>query len=213
MDGQAFNLEESLSRLRTGDKSALAELFSRHRDRLWHIVDVKLDHRLRGRVDADDVLQEVYLDAADRIEHFINEHSGSLFVWFRLITTQTITNVHRRHLNAKMRDAKREFSIYSSHQEQPASTSLAFQLLGHLTSPSRAAMREEIASKLEDAIQSMDPIDREVLTLRHMEQLTNLEVAEVLGIQIKAASIRYVRALKRLKPIIEGIPGLSDNSS
>ena len=203
------NVDNVLERLRAGDKQALAELFGQHRDRLWHIVNLRLDERLNGRVDADDVLQEVYIDAADRIGHFINEHSGSFFVWLRLIATQTMSNVRRRHVNAQMRDVRREISIFSGH-DKPASTSLALQLLGRLTSPSRAAMREETARQLEEAVQRMPPTDREILTLRHLEELSNKEVAEVLEIQTKAASIRYVRALKRLKDIVADIPGLNE---
>ncbi len=205
------DVDDTLQRLRDGDKQALATLFDRHRERLFHIVKLRLDQRLNGRVDADDILQEAYLDAADRIEHFINNHSGSFFVWLRLVTTQTMANVHRRHLDAQMRDAKREFSIFSGQHCGPASTSLALQLLGRLTSPSRVAMREETARQLEQAVNGMEPIDREILTLRHFEQLSNKEVAEVLGIQPKAASIRYVRALTRLKDIIADIPSLTES--
>jgi len=202
-----------LDRLRHGDKQALATLYSRHRDRLWNLVNLRLDRRLIGRLDADDVLQEAYLDAAERIGHYINDHSGSFFVWLRLIVIQTLVNVHRRHLGAQMRDAKREVSIHAVHHQKAASTSLALQLLGHLTSPSRAAMRDEAASKLEEAVDGMEPIDRDVLTLRHFEQLTNNEVAEVLGIQKKAASIRYIRALQRLKGVLTSMPEFSEDSS
>jgi RNA polymerase sigma-70 factor (ECF subfamily) len=200
-------------RLRGGDEEALAELFSRHRDRLEQIVDFRLDRRLLGRVDRDDVLQEAYIDAAERIGHFVNEHSGSVFVWLRLIVHQTLANVHRRHLGAQMRDATREFSIFGNRGQQEASTSLALQLLGQITSPSQAAIREETAEKLAGTIEGLGPLDREVLTLRHFEQLTNSEVAEVLGIQKKAASIRYIRALKRLKVALEKLPGFAAGSS
>lgn len=193
--------------LRDGDEQSLAILFSRHRDRLWNMVTYRLDRRLKGRVDADDVLQEAYLDATERIDQFVMEHSGSFFVWLRLVVSQTIVNVHRRHLGAQMRDAKRDISIYAGQHQQTASTSLALQLLGHLTSPSQAAVREETARKLEEAVDDMSSIDRDVLALRHFEQLTNSEVAEVLGIQKKAASIRYVRALKRLREKLSEIPG------
>jgi RNA polymerase sigma-70 factor (ECF subfamily) len=200
-------------RLRSGDEHALADLFSRHRSRLEQIVEFRLDRRLTGRVDSDDVLQEAYLDAAERIEHFVNEHSGSVFVWLRLIVYQTLANVHRRHLGAQMRDVSREFSIFGQRGQQDASTSLALQLLGRFTTPSQAAIREETAEKLTSAIELLGPLDREVLTLRHFEQLTNSEVAEVLGIQKKAASIRYIRALRRLKLVLENTPGFSGESS
>ena len=196
-----------LKSLRDGDEQSLAILFSRHRDRLWSMVTYRLDRRLKGRVDADDVLQEAYLDATERIDQFVMEHSGSFFVWLRLVVTQTLVNVHRRHLGAQMRDAKRDVSIYAGQHQQTASTSLTLQLLGHLTSPSQAAVREETARKLEEAVDDMSSIDRDVLALRHFEQLTNSEVAEVLGIQKKAASIRYVRALKRLREKLSEIPG------
>lgn len=203
------NIECLLDRVRGGDQDSLAVLFSRHRDRLWSMVNFRLDSRLKGRVDADDVLQEAYLDAVDRIDQFVADHSGSFFVWLRMIVGQTLVNVHRRHLGAQMRDAKRDISIHVGQHQKAASTSLALQLLSHLTSPSQVAVRQEMARRLEEAVESMEPIDRDVLVLRHFEQLTNSEVAEVLGIQKKAASIRYVRALKRLRDRLASLPGFT----
>lgn len=199
-----------LRRVKEGDQQALAELFSLHRDRLWRIVNFRLDSRLLGRVDADDVLQEAYLAAAQRIEHYLDHSTQTFFIWLRLIANQTMIDVHRRHLGAQMRDASRDMSIHA-HYAQATSMSIASQLLGNFTSPSQIAMRDEVAAQLDKAIESMEPIDREVLALRHFEELTNSEVAEVLGIQQKAASIRYVRALKRLKDVVNKIPGFNDD--
>lgn len=201
--------ETLLERLRGGDESSLAELFLRHRARLWRLVEFRLDPRLRGRVDADDVLQEAYLNAAQRVPHFLEKPSMSFFIWIRLIVDQTLADVHRRHLGAQLRDAGREIRIGGVHPHG-TSTSLAFQIVGNLTSPSQAAIREETYRLLEEAIESMDSMDREVLALRHFEELTNGEVAEVLGIQEKAASIRYIRALRRLKGILSRLPGFTD---
>lgn len=201
---------ELLQRVKAGDTQALAELFSLYRDRLWRIINFRLDNRLLGRVDADDVLQEVYLAAAQRLEHYLDDSTHSFFIWLRLIANQTLIDVHRRHLGAKMRDASRDMSIHA-HYAQATSMSIASQLLGNFTSPSQIAMRDEIAIQLDKAIDSMEPIDREVLALRHFEELTNSEVAEVLGIQQKAASIRYVRALKRLKEVVNKLPGFNDD--
>jgi RNA polymerase sigma-70 factor (ECF subfamily) len=199
-----------LDRVRLGDERALAELFSKERDRLWRMVQARLDRRLRGRVDPDDILQEAYLDATRRIAHFANEPTMSFFLWLRLIVGQTLVDVHRRHLDAQMRDAGRDVSIARGVTPGASSASLAGQLVAHMTSPSQAAMRAEMEAQLGRAIDSLDPIDREVLTLRHFEELTNGEVAETLGIQVKAASIRYVRAVARLKAILERFPGFSD---
>lgn len=201
---------ELLKRVKEGDQQALAELFSMYRDRLWRIINFRLDSRLLGRVDADDILQEAYLAAAQRIEHYLDDSTNTFFIWLRLISQQTLIDVHRRHLGAKMRDASRDMSIHA-HYAQATSMSIASQLLGNFTSPSQVAMRDEAAAQLDKAIDTMEPIDREVLALRHFEELTNSEVAEVLGIQQKAASIRYVRALKRLKDVVNKLPGFNDD--
>ena len=196
--------------LEQGDDEALAELFSRHRERLWRMVNFRLDRKLRGRVDAEDILQEGYLAAAQRIHHYNADTAMSPFVWLRKILKQTLIDVHRRHLEAEMRDAGREIAIEGHRYPQATSASLALQLVGHLTSPSQAAARAELLEKVEQVIEGMDHIDREVLALRHFEELTNSEVAEVLDIQPKAASVRYVRAVRRLKRILSEIPGLFD---
>jgi RNA polymerase sigma-70 factor (ECF subfamily) len=197
--------EELVQRLRQGEEGALAELFSRYRERLWRLVTFRLPARLNGRVDAEDVLQEAYLAAAARLRHF-REGSGSFFVWLRLVVLQTLTDLKRQHLGAQMRDAGREVSLQPAWG-QGTSAALAVQLLGSLTSPSQAAIREELAGRLGEALEGMNPMDREVLALRHFEELSNQETAEVLAIDQKAASIRYVRALKRLKEILSDLSG------
>ncbi len=206
---------EALSLLRHGDEQVLAELFLGHRHRLWRMVHFRLDRRLYGRVDADDVLQEAYLDVAARVGQYVDEPEcfASFFLWLRLIVSQTLIEVHRRHLGTQKRDAGREVSIHARRYPQATSISLAAHLLGHLTSPSQAAARAEMSHRLQAAMEKMDPIDREVLALRHFEELTNGEAAEVLGIQHNAASMRYVRALARLKDILSQIPGFSDDDA
>jgi RNA polymerase sigma-70 factor (ECF subfamily) len=206
---QSGEEERLRDRLTVGDETALAEAFSLHRDRLWRMIRFRMDARLASRVDADDVLQEAYLAAAQRLEHFLDKPEASLFLWLRQIAGQTLIDVHRRHIGAKMRDAGREVSLHV-RVPQATSISLAAQLLGRLTSPSQAALRDELAVQLEQALAQMEPIDQEVLALRHFEELSNREVAEVLGIQQKAASIRYVRAITRLKNILEKIPGFEE---
>lgn len=200
-----------VNRVVQGDQQALALLFDRFRERLWRTVNFRLDQRLHGRVDADDVLQEAYLNASQRIDHFHPGASCSAFVWLRLIVSQTLIDVHRRHLGAKKRDARRDVGIYGGWDAQSTSFSLSSLLLGHLTSPSHAALRQELSEQLETALSAMSDIDREVLALRHFEELTNREVAQVLDITEQAASVRYVRALARLKNILSAIAGIADD--
>lgn len=198
---------ELIARVVRRDQNALAELFSRHRDRLWRLVTFRMDPRLHGRVDADDVLQEAWLAAVQRIDHFLIDASRSIFVWFRLITSQTLVDIHRRHLGTRKRAASSEFSIDRGWCSSSTSSSLSFHLLDHLTTPSEAALREEVSQKLNESLAGMREIDREVLALRHFEQLTNREAAQVLGISEQAASDRYVRALARLRAVMTSLPG------
>ncbi len=201
---------ELVNRVIRRDETALAELFSRHRDRLWRIVNFRLDRRLRGRVDADDVLQESYINTAKRIDYFLQDASRSIFVWFRLIVNQTLIDIHRRHLGTDRRNASREFSIDSGWSSDSTSFSLSFHLLGHLTSPSNAALRAELSKQLDTALSMLSAVDREVLALRHFEELTNVETAQVLDMSEQAASLRYVRALARMKKVMSNIPGFLD---
>lgn len=195
-----ISLEESQlrERLQVSPEAVLAEEFTKHHARFRRLVAFRLDPMAATRVDPDDVLQEAWLAAAQRIPSFFSTEGMTFFVWLRLIVLQTIVDVHRRHLGAKMRDAFREVSIENDYSRD-TSHAIARQLLGGFTSPSEALMKAETARKLEESIESMEPIDREILALRHFEELTNNEVSQVLGIQVKAASIRYIRALKRLK--------------
>lgn len=199
-------------RLGRGDQEALAAMFAAHHQRLWRMIHFRMDRRLVGRVDADDVLQEAYLAAAGRLKDYQQSATCTPFVWLRTMTMQTLTDLHRRHLGAQMRDAGREIGRQDLRYPQATSASLAAQFIGHLTSPSQAAVRAEAFGQVEQVIANMDPLDREILALRHFEELTNSEIAEVLGIQQKAASIRYVRALKRLKDILAQIPGLFEGA-
>jgi len=193
--------------LKRDPESVLAAAFTRERARLWRMVQFRLDPIVAARVDADDVLQDAWIAAAQRVTYFIEHESLSMFVWLRLIVDQAIVNLHRHHLGAEMRDAHREVSINRPAAAISSSASIAARLVGQMTPPSQVAMRHELAQQLEKAIEGMDPIDREVLALRHFEELTNSEVAEVLEIEQKAASIRYVRAITRLKAILQALPG------
>jgi RNA polymerase sigma-70 factor (ECF subfamily) len=210
MPDDSAEFQDQLRRLAAGDGQALAELFTRYRDRLRRMVQLRLDRRLQGRIDASDVLQEAYLDAARRAPEYAANPAVPFFLWLRLLTGQRLLMVHRRHLGAKMRDVGQEVSLYRGALPQASSLSLAAQLLGRMTSPSRAAVRAEMQLKLQEALNGMDPLDREVLTLRHFEELSNGETAAVLGIPKSAASNRYVRALKRLKDVLASMPGFFD---
>ena len=192
-------------------KLDLTELFERHRSRLRLMVHLRLDRRVQARVDSSDVLQEAFLEATERYERYQANPIMPPFLWLRFLVGQRLIQVHRRHLGVKARAAGREVSLFHGALPQADSESLAAQLLGKLTSPSHVAMRSELQVRLQEALNSMDELDREVLVLRHFEQLNNVETSQVLGIQERAASKRYVTALRRLKDILGTIPGFFDS--
>jgi RNA polymerase sigma-70 factor (ECF subfamily) len=199
--------EELLDAARGGEETALAVLVERHRDRLERMVRLRMDRRLQGRVDPADVVQESYLAVRGKFPQYSADPHLPFFLWLRLEVGQKLVDVHRFHLGTKMRDAGQEVSLYRGALPQVTSLSLAEHLLGKLTTASQAAMRVELKLRVQEALNSMDPNDREVLILRHFEELSNAEAAQVLGIKPSAAVNRYVRALKRLKEVFEGMPG------
>ncbi len=196
-----------LSRAADGDEDALRELFSRHRGRLKRMVRLRLNRRLQGRIDDSDVLQEAYLEASKRLADYVREPSLPVFLWLRHITGQKLIDAHRRHLGAEKRDAGRDVTLHRGAFPAASSASLAAHLLGKLTSPSQAAVKAELRVRLQDALNNMDAMDREVLALRHFEQFSNSDAAKVLGIDASAASNRYVRAVRRLRTILINTPG------
>ncbi|QDV39189.1 sigma-70 family RNA polymerase sigma factor [Tautonia plasticadhaerens] len=207
MDQNPSETTALLDRLRSGDRAALAALFDRHRDRLRRMVELRLDPRLRGRLDASDVLQEAYLDLARDLPSYLAEADLPPLLWLRWHVGRRLTTLHRQHLGTRMRDADREISLYRGALPEASSAALASMLLGRLTSPTQAAQRAERLLRVQEALNSLEPIDREVLALRHFEQLDRTETAAALGISQEAGAKRYFRALKRLKDALANLPG------
>jgi len=207
MTGEASETAGLLRRAAQGDQAAWGALLVRSRGRLRRMVALRLDRRLQGRVDPSDIIQEAYIDASARLAEYARQPDMPFFLWLRFLTGQRLLRVHRQHLGAEMRDVAREVSLYRGALPAATSAALAAQLLGRDTRPSEAAVRAERSIRLQEALNSMDPLDREVLALRHFEQLSNGEAARVLGLQEPAAAKRYVRALKRLRLILDARPG------
>jgi RNA polymerase sigma-70 factor (ECF subfamily) len=198
-----------LHRAASGDAGAWGALLMEHEPRLARIVGFRMDPRLHGRVDAADVVQEAFLEAAEhRADYFRLRPDVPLVLWLRGVVSNKLLEVHRHHLGTGKRDAKREVPIYRT-TPSPADTSAALvvHLSADITRPSMAAQRGEAKATVRAALDALDAIDREVLALRHFEQLSNGEAAVVLGIQERAAAKRYVRALKRLKDLLAATPG------
>ena len=202
--------DELIRQAAGGDADALAELFGRYQPRLKRMVRLRLDHRLQGRLDPSDVLQEAYLDLAKELPRYAADPSLPVLLWLRTVVAQRLMRVHRQHLGTGMRDATREVSLFQGEFPQASSASLASQLLGRLTSVTQAAIRAEMQLQLQEVLNQMDEMDREIIALRNFEELTNKEVAEVLGLDPSTASKRYIRALTRLQSSLSRIPGFRD---
>jgi RNA polymerase sigma-70 factor (ECF subfamily) len=196
---QASEAASELVQLRTQGEQAVAQLFDRYTPRLSRMVVLRLDARIVGKIDVEDILQDTFVEASRRRRDFLDQPSVPFFVWLRQITSQILIDVHRRYLGAQMRDVNREVSLDPWAAASTSSAYLVDQLADSLTSPSQMAVRNESVRELSEALRNLKEIDREVLVLRHLEELSNDEVAEVLGIDKSAASKRYVRALERLR--------------
>ena len=207
MDHTPGDASDPIEQLRGGDREALANLFERYRDRLRRMVELRIDARLRARLDASDVLQEAFLDVAHDLDAYLADPKLPPLLWLRLHVGRRLTTLHRQHLGSKMRDAGMEISLYRDALPEASSAALASMLLGKHTSPTQAAQRAERLLRVQEALNTLDPIDREILALRHFEQLSRSETAEVLGISQEAGAKRYFRALKRLKDVLSAMPG------
>ncbi len=194
--------EDERRMLMEGGQTVLASLFSSYQNCLERIVSFRLDPRIRGRIDAVDILQEAYLEVSHRLQSFLESTDVSFFVWLRQQTLQTLIDVHRREFRQK-RDVNREIRFVSAGTADGTSRSIAQFLIDQLASPSQLAVNAEEIQWLQEALNSMNEVDREVLALRHFEQLGNSQVAEILGLTATAASNRYLRAAARLGEIMQ----------
>jgi RNA polymerase sigma-70 factor, ECF subfamily len=206
MTEESDDFRRLLDAVLVGNGDALASLFSLYRDRLRRMVELRMDARLRGRVSPSDILQEAYIGALKRLPHYQASSEIPIFVWLRAVTMQRLIDAHRRHVGGQARDAGREIRLGEVDAIEAGSAQIA-ELFADTTSPSLAARRGETLALVREALEQLDPIDREVLVLRHFEQMSNHEAAAALSIKPAAASKRYVRAVERLRSVFEQIPG------
>lgn len=208
-DHSDSNHVDLVSKAKAGDEIALAELFDRFKARLRRVVEVRMDHRLKGKVDPSDVLQEAFLDLANKLPAYTQRDVGmSMFVWMRLVASEKLIQIHRKHFDVQKRNAGREVSIDAAIPDH-SSICLAGHLLGRFSSAGNKLIRQEMKQVLMATLDAMDDIDREIILMRGFEELSNVEAAESLGLSQNGASNRYVRAMTRLKKELELIPGFS----
>lgn len=199
--------QELLERARSGEPAALDALFAQHRDRLRRAVALRLDRRLAGRIDVSDVLQETYLEATRRLPQYLARPAMPFGLWLGWLAREQVLTAHRRHLLADKRAVSREIPPLPAD----ASAQFARALAGPAPSPSQALAADELAERLRLALGQLEDDERDLLLWRHFEQLTNREIAQLLGITEAAANKRYIRALGRLRGLLLnlGVSGAS----
>lgn len=186
-----------------GDQQAWGSLLDHWAKPLERMVELRLDPRLRPRINPSDVLQETFLIATKRRDEYLGEDAPMPFrLWLRFLAGERLAALHRFHLGAQKRDAGRDQLLYSGTYNPPSSPALAAQLAADCSSPSQQVVQAELRLQLKHALEQMEPLDQELLALRHFEQMTNREAAEVLGMNASTTSSRYLRALRQLRKLL-----------
>jgi RNA polymerase sigma-70 factor (ECF subfamily) len=193
-----LDTEELLDRAGTGDRTARHELLTRHRSRLRQMVALRIDRRIAARIDPSDVVQEALADAALSLSDYLRDRPLPFYPWLRQFAWERLLQLHRRHVQAQRRSVGREqLRIFDIAEESEAI--LADRLVHAGSSPSARLMAAELRDRVRAALESLESNDREVLTLRYLEQLSTREIAAVLGINEAAVKTRHRRALERLR--------------
>ena len=194
--------------LQGGQPQAMADVMARYRQRLARMVRLRLDRRLQGRVSASAILDQAEAEIRKQFSTYLAQPAMPLYLWLRSVTGQCLERVHQETLGTFQGDAGQEVSLYRGALPEANSVSLAAQLLGRIVPACPEADHAEKQVRVQEALNSMDSLDREILALRNFEELNNDEAAAVLGIAPAQASTRFIRALKRLKDQLSRIPGL-----
>jgi RNA polymerase sigma-70 factor, ECF subfamily len=198
--------EQLLDQAKRGDGQAVEALLAAHRESVRRMIDLRLDPAIMQRVDASDVVQEVLLEASRRLQEFLKKPVMPFHLWLRHIAKDHIIDAHRKHHQAKKRGVDREQPLARPGWAEQSSLDLAGQLFDQELTPASAAIRHELERRLHDALAQLDDDDREMILMRHFEQLANQEVAGALGLTEAAASMRYLRAIRRLRDLMAPQP-------
>jgi RNA polymerase sigma-70 factor (ECF subfamily) len=194
--------QELLDQARRGEAAAVDRLLAAHRNALRRMIDLRLDPAIARRVDASDVVQDVLLEASRRLSDYLRDPAMPFHLWLRHIARDHMIDAHRRHRQAQRRSLDREQPLVPAAFADRSSIELAAQLFDQEATPASAAIRHELERRLQTALASLDEDDRDIITMRHFEQLSNQEVAAELGLSEPAASMRYLRALRRLRAVL-----------
>jgi RNA polymerase sigma-70 factor (ECF subfamily) len=194
--------QQLLDQAKAGDKPAIDALLARHREAVRRMIDLRLDPAIVQRVDASDVVQDVLLEVSRRLRDYLQNPAMPFHLWLRHIAKDHLIDAHRKHHQAQKRGVHREQPLARPAWAEQSSLDLVAQLIDQEPTPASAAIRRELERRLHEALSGLDEDDREMILMRHFEQLANQEVASALGLTEAAASMRYLRAIRRLRDLM-----------
>ena len=194
--------QDLLKDVENGDPEAVNRLLDRHREAVRRMVQMRLDQAVARRVDASDVVQDVLLEASQRLSDYIRSPSMPFHLWLRQLAKDRIIDMHRRHRAAQRRSVDREQNISSFASDDQSAADLTALLRDAELTPAASALRKEMEERFVLALDQLDEHDREIVIMRHFEHLGNGEVAEALGLSAPAAGMRYLRAIRRLRELL-----------
>ena len=197
-DDADFLFDQALA----GNESGVVELFEHYRPRLKRLVLLRMHPQVQARLDASDVLQETFLEMVRRLPAYAENRRMPFFLWLRWLTSERLDQLHRKHLGAEMRTVFRELTPIASPVPDGSIFNIASQLAGDFTSVDRNLLKEEVHCKLMSALEQMEPKDREIVGMRHFEELSTEEIAEVLQLTRSGVLKRYMRAIRRLRDVV-----------
>ncbi|MCA9230495.1 MAG: sigma-70 family RNA polymerase sigma factor [Planctomycetales bacterium] len=200
----AENTEQLLASARQGEPEAVNQLLERHRESVRRMIDLRMDQMLKRRVDASDIVQDVMIEANRRLQAYLQDPVLPFHLWLRQMAKDRLIDAHRRHRGAARRSLDREQPVVAQFTGE-SSLDLLAQLRDQELTPAAAATWNELQRRFEAACQQLDPQDQEIVLMRHFEHLTNAEAATVLNLSPQAASMRYLRAMRRLREVIQDV--------
>jgi RNA polymerase sigma-70 factor (ECF subfamily) len=198
--------QELLNSARAGDVAARNQLLERHREALRRMIGLRIDPLLRRRLDASDVVQDVLVDAHRRLAEYLQAAGMPFHLWLRHLARDRLIDAHRRHRTAARRSVDREQPLMKSNSEDQSALDLAALACDRELTPAAAATHHELELRFQAAIETLDEVDREIVLMRHFEQLSNQETAQALELSEPAAGMRYLRAMRRLRTLLQEPP-------
>ncbi len=205
--------QELLAQAGAGEGTAIEQLLDRHRTALRKMIDLRMDRQLQRRIDASDIVQDVLIDAHRRLKEYLKDPGLPFHLWLRQIAQDRLIDAHRRHRTAARRSLDREQPLVMGSFGDESAVDLAMRLSDNRElTPATAATRRELEDRFRHAIDQLETVDREVIWMRHFEQLGNQDVAQALGLSEAAAGMRYLRAVRRLRTLLDDLPSQREPS-